>query len=369
MKNLVDMELKSSLKFQLIFFICAIMHTTFFILFWYTGSYFLMLCNIISISFYLLAGVVSRKGAIEKHSLAWIAATYGEITVHASLCTVWLGFESCFYLYSIVSLTVSAYVLYLSCDKDSFFKYFLIFGSITAVAMAFCLIFLSLSDPVITVAYHKIVNKNHITLMRAINITYDIFATFLFSGVFIVEIQLLIKKLNIANEKLNYTAMHDALTGLYNRHSLYELYSRIDGDEFCVIMGDIDDFKKINDTYGHSCGDEVLRNISSVISNSIHECDIACRWGGEEFLIVIRGAKDACLNRLKAMRSEINALVIVSNDKKIKVTMTFGFVDCHEMKEQIETAAISVISVDALVQIADKRLYQGKASGKNIIID
>lgn len=369
MKNLFDLELKSSTKFQVIFFVCAVMHTMFLILFWYTGSYFLVLCNVVSISFYVTAGIVSRKGSIEKHSVAWISASYGEITVHASLCTVWLGFESCFFLYSIVVLMISAYVLYLSCDKKSFFNLIILFGILTVVAMTFCLVFLNLSDPVITAAYNKIPDKNHTAFMRAMNIMFVIFATFLFSGMFIVEIQLLIKKLNIANEKLNYTAMHDALTGLYNRHSLYELYSRIDGDEFCVIMGDIDDFKKINDTYGHSCGDEVLRNISTVISNSIHESDIACRWGGEEFLLVIRGARDTCLDRLRAMRNEINSLVIISNDKKIKVTMTFGFVDSHEMKEQIETAAISVISMDALVKIADKRLYQGKASGKNVIID
>ncbi|MCM1053989.1 MAG: GGDEF domain-containing protein [Bacteroides sp.] len=368
MKSILDIELKSSFKYQMIFFVSALMHTIFFCMFLYNEMYGLMIANIASISFYLSGGVVSRKGNMEKHGSAWIMAAYAEITVHAALCTIWLGFEPCFYLYWIVALMVSAYVAYLACEKQTFLKMISAFSVITIITMGFCLVYLHFFDPIYTAGFDKVLDKNQTEFMRAVNVFFDTVVTLFFSGMFIMEIHTLIRKLNTANEKLNYSAMHDALTGLYNRRSLYKLYDEMkDKGHFCVIMGDIDNFKKINDTYGHGCGDEVLKNISAIINDTAAQNDIACRWGGEEFLLVVRGTKEECLERLKEMRNRILALRIEYNDIQIKVTMTFGFVDCLEILEHTELIDPSV-NIDALVQIADTRLYYGKENGKNTIV-
>ena len=368
MKNILEIELKSSFKYQMIFFVSAIMHTIFFAIFLVNEIYALMSFNIVSVLFYLTGGIVSRRGDIEKHGIAWISASYAEITAHAVICTVWLGFETCYFLYSIVALMVSAYVLYLACERHQFLKVILTFAAITLVLTLFSIIYLNKLDPIITSVFHRTLDKGQIEFMRGLNILFDIIVTLFFSGMFIMEIHDLIRRLNTANEKLNYSAMHDALTGLYNRRSLYKLYDEMkDKGHFCVIMGDIDNFKKINDTYGHGCGDEVLKNISAVISKTADQKDIACRWGGEEFLLVILGTKEDCLARLNEMRDQILGLKIKYNNTQIKVTMTFGFVDCMEILDHTELIN-PCVNIDALVQIADTRLYYGKENGKNTII-
>lgn len=369
MKNILEIELKSSFKYQVIFFISALMHTVFLITFMSAKLYVLMTLNIASVAFYLIAGIVSRFGDIEKHGSAWLCASYAEITGHAFICTLWLGFEPCFYLYAIIVLMVAAYVLYLACDKRQFLKLIVIFAAITLASMLFCLIYLNYCDTILSVYFKNELEKQQIALMRAINLLFNIIITFFFSVMFIVEIQVLIRKLNTANERLNYTAMHDTLTGLYNRRSLYKMYEEMkDKGNFCVVMGDIDNFKKINDTYGHGCGDDVLKGVSSIMSELSKDDDIACRWGGEEFLLVIAGTKENCLARLNEIRDRIIALEINHNGKKINVTMTFGFVDCLEILQHTEFINPSV-NIDALVQIADTRLYYGKENGKNVIID
>ncbi len=80
MKNILEIELKSSFKYQVIFFISAMLHTVFFVTFMVTELYALMTLNILSITFYLVAGIVSRFGDIEKHGVAWLCVSYAEIT-------------------------------------------------------------------------------------------------------------------------------------------------------------------------------------------------------------------------------------------------------------------------------------------------
>ena len=187
---------------------------------------------------------------------------------------------------------------------------------------------------------------------------------FIFSVLFVIEINLLIRKLNEAYDKLSYTAMHDSLTGLYNRHSLRDFFESLteSGNEYCVALGDIDNFKKVNDTYGHDCGDEVLVTVSDIIKESIAEQDLACRWGGEEILIIMRGTRNDCLDRMNSIRSRINASVVKSGNSSVKVTMTFGFADCHEVENSEKNR------MDSIVILVDGRLYKGKNSGKNVIV-
>ncbi len=369
MKNILEIELKSSFKYQVIFFISAMMHSVFLATFMLTRIYVLMTLNIISVLFYLIAFAVGRWGDIEKHGVGWLSACYAEITGHAFICTLWLGFEPCFYLYAIIVLMVAAYVLYLACEKHQFLGIIMIFTVITLLSVLFCLIYFNFFDPIITTVFGKIPDKSHIGAMRAVSLIFNIIITFFFSVMFIVEIQVLIRKLNTVNEKLNYSAMHDALTGLYNRRSLYKMYDEIkDNGNFCVVMGDIDNFKKINDTYGHGCGDDVLKGVSSIMNEMADKNDIACRWGGEEFLLVIAGSKESCLAKLNEIRNKILDLEFTQGDKKVTVTMTFGFVNCLEILEHTELIDPSM-NIDALVQIADTRLYYGKENGKNVIID
>ncbi|MCM1577606.1 MAG: diguanylate cyclase [Ruminococcus sp.] len=153
----------------------------------------------------------------------------------------------------------------------------------------------------------------------------------------------------------------DPLTGLLNRRTCSKKMdemvktSRI----FSVVMADIDFFKKINDTYGHAAGDEVLMGVSSILLSAVRQNDgFAFRWGGEEFLLVLP-EKDLQQTReiLEGLIEQVRAAVFHYETTDIKVTMTCGGVqrDSHETYEQA-------------INRADELLYNGKQTGRNRII-
>lgn len=390
--NLLNMNIKSTFKYQVIFFLSAAIHITFFLLFIFNGIYILAFFNIFSIAFYLFGGILSRGSVFKKYNLALNFAIYIEITAHAILATMWLGMDSCFFLYNMDALTVASYIIYLSSSRDKFFKVIMPMAAVTFTALAISYVFLIFKQPLITLLFDRELSAETILLMRGVNIFITVFVMFFFSLVFIAEMHNLMDKLEKTNRQLNYTANHDALTDLYNRHSLKELFRSFinsirassaedltvqDGSDnifdidiesvrFCVIMGDVDNFKAINDTYGHSCGDKVLKTVASAIKNGVSDIDIACRWGGEEFLILMSGEKEQCTERVEAIRRNIESIHL-EEEPDLIVTMTFGLVCCSEMLGGTVRPG-KVTKIDKLVQIADSRLYDGKHKGKNVVV-
>lgn len=155
----------------------------------------------------------------------------------------------------------------------------------------------------------------------------------------------------------------DSLTELYNRrsgghHLTYSLErARSQNTPFTLVIGDIDFFKKVNDTYGHQCGDMVLKNISHILRKHIQDKGYAIRWGGEEFLLVYENStlEDAHTS-LSALLEEIRSTSIASDGSQIHVTMTFGMA-CDPSRDLKE-----------LLREADDRLYYGKNHGRNQIV-
>lgn len=155
----------------------------------------------------------------------------------------------------------------------------------------------------------------------------------------------------------------DALTELYNRRSggrrLRQVAAKASTQRvpFCLAIGDIDFFKKVNDTYGHDCGDVVLKNIADTLRTHMFHIGFAARWGGEEFLLVFEHMElDQAHESLDTLMNAIRSLETSYVDRKIKVTMTFGLV------------AGSSDDIRDLTRRADEKLYEGKASGRNQIV-
>lgn len=156
----------------------------------------------------------------------------------------------------------------------------------------------------------------------------------------------------------------DPLTGLSNRrcsdivlHNLAEKCKEQD-KVFSVVMADIDYFKRINDTYGHPAGDEVLKMVSSCLSAHMNRLGFVFRWGGEEFLLVYEDLdKESVLFQLKQLQAAISSSMIEWEGSKISITMTFGIADFKEEKD-----------IGKLIQLADSNLYKGKHAGRNRII-
>lgn len=155
----------------------------------------------------------------------------------------------------------------------------------------------------------------------------------------------------------------DPLTGLSNRRAadrrLKQIAKKYDAQNtpFCIAIGDIDFFKKVNDTYGHDAGDLILKNVSDKLREHMRTYGFAARWGGEEFLLVfdhsnISEAHVVLENLMKSIR----AMDSYYEDQVIKVTMTIGLI------------AGDTTDIDSLINRADGNLYEGKQGGRNRII-
>ncbi|MFH1422518.1 MAG: diguanylate cyclase [Planctomycetota bacterium] len=126
-----------------------------------------------------------------------------------------------------------------------------------------------------------------------------------------------------------------------------------------LIMFDIDNFKKINDTYGHQVGDEVLRSTASVVRNKVRAADIVARYGGEEFSIILpETCKENALKAAERLRKAIEVNEIATDGKKLKITVSLG----------VSTYPDDAADMHTLVREADKALYTAKAQGKNRVV-
>lgn len=151
----------------------------------------------------------------------------------------------------------------------------------------------------------------------------------------------------------------DSLTSLYNRRSCNNQIKALieENRKFTVVMCDIDWFKKINDQYGHDCGDYILTSISAMIRSSVGENGFASRWGGEEFLLIYELDLEAVKQKVEILAEQIRNFVFEYEDKQVKVTMTFG------IKEMVGD-----IPYEEIIKEADDKLYTGKRNGRNQIV-
>jgi len=161
---------------------------------------------------------------------------------------------------------------------------------------------------------------------------------------------------------LEYQASHDKLTGLYNRNKFDEIFGkelrrsqRYEYD-LSLIIFDIDDFKKVNDKFGHQIGDEVLIEISKIVLLNVREHDLVVRWGGEEFLVLLPNTKlEGAVSVAQKIKEVISSTQLSS--KKLNITSSFG----------VSTLKKDDLEKDIIAR-ADKALYDAKETGKNKVI-
>ncbi len=165
-------------------------------------------------------------------------------------------------------------------------------------------------------------------------------------------------------KELKLLASTDAMTKLYNRRYfekvalyIFNLAKR-DTKDLSLIMIDIDDFKNVNDTYGHKVGDDVIIELANILLETQRKSDIICRYGGEEFVILLSNTSiDGANTVAQKLREDVEqSIVLLEDNRELKYTISLGVSQVNIQKET---------SIELVLKRADEALYEAKKSGKN----
>ncbi len=172
-----------------------------------------------------------------------------------------------------------------------------------------------------------------------------------------------LESLRRENAELKEALRTDMLTGLFNyRHLLEALDWEMERTRrtrmpTSMVMIDLDHFKQINDTWGHEIGNRALRQVAAIIHDSLRKMDIPCRFGGEEFAIILPGTTlSQAIGVAERIRSSIESQPLQHGDELITITASFG-VELYRTEMQL--------SVDEFIHLTDGYLYQAKQNGRN----
>jgi diguanylate cyclase (GGDEF)-like protein len=334
--------------------IFAVVHVLILVLAMFTKAYFAGFYQIIPIGWYVY--LYTMKSRIFDSQIYGI--TVFEMLANAVICTLFIGGGYGFFTYLLI-IPANSFFMNFHMRKNSLGSIDPIIPTVVALLAA---IGLRLADGRAEESAHYIND----TLTNAV---YSINLAVFFGGIvfimfaFIASMNAVEKEIQDKNELLAAAANTDFLTGTLNRRSFtkrFRNYTRaysINHVPFCAVMCDIDDFKAVNDTYGHDIGDAVIVHAVNAVKRRLTENDVVCRWGGEEFLLIISGVhtKDA-LPLMEEIRAEIDSNAVDTEKGAVHFTMTFGMANYHGG------------TLESLVNLADDRLYYGKTHGKNMIV-
>lgn len=189
--------------------------------------------------------------------------------------------------------------------------------------------------------------------------------TFLGYAFLILFLCLYSKTVYKLESNLRQMAECDPLTGLYNRRKMLQYLDaatkKNDGTTYAIAMVDVDYFKKVNDTYGHDAGDEVLKLLADILENDLFDEENfrMSRWGGEEFLVLHKcnNDKESVIKTFEELRQHVEKRIILYDKQKIQITITIGLLFFNTITETKE-----------LIKEVDDRMYEGKKSGRNRLI-
>ncbi len=322
--------------------------------FFVTEVYPLMLYCAFSIFFF----AIFIRNSIKKEKYGFsVLISICEILLCSFVATICVGSEAGFSVYNfalIVACFYLSFVIEKFRNKESVPFFLSLFSAILYIIGY---IIDQISGPIYELA------SVWIHLFHVANYTISFAMMIVFNFLFVWEIKSNQNALVNQNAKLDEMAHRDPLTHLLNRRSMsFHLQKSIDnlkatGQRFSLVLCDIDDFKKINDTYGHDAGDLILVTVADIISQNMRSGDVVCRWGGEEILILIHDPLETATNAAERLRQMIAEKVTYYEGQPLRVTMTFGIAE-----------SIPGYKIENLVQQADDKLYIGKKNGKNIVV-
>ena len=275
----------------------------------------------------------------------YAALVYIAIEIYMIAATICLGFNYGFHLYCFSLASLAFYMYYLGKQLKTRKANPLIINAFLVIMYLACTGYTLIHGPVYVI-------NQRVELICLYANAIAVFACIIGYG------QLILKMVLVQEDKLSELALTDRLTGLFNRHYLIShlegLQKELTPTQW-LAMADIDDFKGINDTYGHNCGDYVLVTLCGILREVCEGCTIA-RWGGEEFMITAPGDVRSP-DVLERFRRAVEGTRFTYQGRDVPVTVTVGV--AHYQPGE---------NLDAWIQSADNKLYQGKNSGKNRVV-
>jgi diguanylate cyclase (GGDEF)-like protein len=315
----------------------------------------LVIYNIVVVIFYIFVGFILTA---REAYLTMFVACVTEILLYSSIATIMLGWQCGFMNYTVGIVPAAFYLTYTLPGMEKKMS----LPVLTAVDVGVCNLAIHVVERSVSPLVYGI-SASVVEFFYCFNTVLTFGMLILFSLFFALEVRYMQRMLERENSKLGKMANFDPLTKLYNRRSMERyldeaMHQAVEHQKiFCLMMADIDDFKKVNDTYGHDCGDEVLVAVSQILSSNVREGDRVCRWGGEEFLVLFETNLEMAERIAQRIRKQVEAQELEAGSKIVKVSVTMG------IAEYKETATIP-----QLVEEADQNLYFGKRHGKNQVV-
>lgn len=271
------------------------------------------------------------------------------VIVHTIVSTIYIGSDNLIIVYLLITIIMQVIIPYARAQIRAVAVFVLWAGMVALILIGHHI------EPIYDIG------KDGNTILSLFNINLAFFG---------ILIQLTIgNSVRIAIAKINQEALlksrHEAntdpLTGLFNRRYAEDVFKRLScgqlDEHWCVAILDIDDFKVFNDTYGHRVGDSALVWLSNTLTESLRRTDFVFRWGGEEFLILLKDVEIAtAFYLMEKLRAKLERETLGLIDKTANITVTIG------------VAPLDVDNIEKSIEASDRLLYQGKNSGKNRVV-
>lgn len=327
----------------------------FYIFFFYVaGSVFMSVFNIFSVGFYITLFILFNK----KKSTKVLNYVIIEIIIHAFFAILVTGLNNGFEFFFICTAFASHHLVRITHTRQVTAYFTNIITFVLLLGLRF------LSVPASFSAIKIFPEQSYLSILYVFNLLIAFIMIFLVLFIFLKEVKSDEERLKHLNNRLTELASHDSLTQLLNRRAMKtRLEAALDfkkksNVEFVTAIADIDDFKKINDRYGHDCGDKVLKKVVQIIKDNVRESDYISRWGGDEILILFnRSSLEGASVCIERIHKEIANSIFLYNNETINLTITIGVCPSKDYSYYQD-----------IILEADRRLYDGKHKGKNCVI-
>ena len=314
----------------------------------------LALLNIISVITYVNCIKIIRYG-YERELIRTFYITYAEIIIHSFVAAICVGWQFGFSQYMIGLIPFGYYMCITLIQGRK--KYYIptLLGRVVLICFICCRMISMFWGSIFPLHVSKFTELCIYIFNSICNFGFLFLGTLLFITDMLAKNNQLVSQ-NIALDNM---ASIDPLTGLFNRRSMQDYFDAVMKTEeaFCLVMCDIDNFKKVNDTYGHDFSDVVLKEISRIIQDQVRGHGQVCRWGGEEILILSQEKLDRTCEIAERIRASVSEHVFTLHETSIHCSLTLG-VASHRPGNTIEDT----------ITHSDRRLYYGKQNGKNRVV-